>query len=251
MTLGRRTTAPKRAARAGAAKAASAPPQIDRGKLRDALRTIGDEYVFYMLDEAIDLLPPGKLLKLVGKYIQIERLRPDAQTRGTKRSLLEDVRVFDAASRAGKYYVSFNVNSKNHMEISTGTRAFIAECLRLLDRCVVEAAKDSPADTHAAFDTIFALLRHIDEGHDDVVFFADEGGSWQVGVDWKRVFPGWFRCLSRSVNAEDFASAVVATVDAFEEHARATHLTAARKLATTEQRRALDARLAATSPRRR
>jgi len=59
--VGRRTmTAPKRAARAGRAMTASASPEIDRGKLRDALRTIGDEYVFYMLDEAIDLLPPDK-----------------------------------------------------------------------------------------------------------------------------------------------------------------------------------------------
>lgn len=27
----------------------------------------------------------------------------------------------------------------------------------------------------------------------DVIFFADEGGSWQVGVDWERVLPPWFR----------------------------------------------------------
>jgi hypothetical protein len=26
----------------------------------------------------------------------------------------------------------------------------------------------------------------------DVIFFADEGGSWQVGVDWERVLPPWF-----------------------------------------------------------
>src|SRR5262249_24272214 len=38
----------------------------------------------------------------------------------------------------------------------------------------------------------------IDEGHDDIVFFADEGGSWQVGIYWRKVFPPWFRCLSNS-----------------------------------------------------
>jgi len=51
---------------------------IDPTKLRDVLRKIGDELVFYMLDEAIDLLPPDKLAKLVGPYFQLERLRPDA-----------------------------------------------------------------------------------------------------------------------------------------------------------------------------
>ena len=181
-------TAPKKTARGVRASPVELAPKIDRAKLRDALRTIGDESVFYMLDEAIDLLPPDKLAKLVGQYIQLERLRPDAGADATKRSSLEDVKVFDTASRAGKYYLSFNVNSKNYMEASTGTRAFIAECRRQLDRCVAQASKGEAAETREAFDVIFALLRHIDEGNDDDVFFADEGGSWQVGVDWPKVF---------------------------------------------------------------
>lgn len=95
-------TAPKKTARGVRATPVDSAPKIDRAKLRDALRTIGDESVFYMLDEAIDLLPPDKLAKLVGQYIQLERLRPDAGADATKRSSLEDVKVFDTASRAGK-----------------------------------------------------------------------------------------------------------------------------------------------------
>ena len=38
-------------------------------------------------------------------------------------------------------------------------------------------------------DILFGLLNHIDKGNDSVVFFADEGGSWQVGVDWAKVLP--------------------------------------------------------------
>ncbi len=34
------------------------------------------------------------------------------------------------------------------------------------------------------FEVIFSLLRHIDECTDDILFFADEGGSWEVGVNW-------------------------------------------------------------------
>jgi hypothetical protein len=118
-------TASKKRTSSARPRVADSVPVIDRAKLRDVLRTIGDEYVFYMLDEAIDLLSPDKLARLVGQYIQLERLRPDAGAIAT-RSLLEDVKAFDTASRAGKYYVSFNVNSRNHMEVSTGTRAFIA-----------------------------------------------------------------------------------------------------------------------------
>jgi hypothetical protein len=42
---------------------------IDRDKLRAAIRKLGDEHVFYMLDDAIDLLPQSKLVKLVGQYL--------------------------------------------------------------------------------------------------------------------------------------------------------------------------------------
>ena len=129
-------TAPKKKARGVRTATAESAPKIDRAKLRDALRTIGDESVFYMLDEAIDLLPPDTLAKLVGQYIQLERLRPDAGADATKRSLLEDVKAFDAASRAKKYYVSFNVNSKNYTETSTGTRAFIAPSI--ITACAIE-----------------------------------------------------------------------------------------------------------------
>jgi hypothetical protein len=60
----------------------------------------------------------------------------------------------------------------------------------LLDRCVAEAAKGVPAETRASLESIFNLLRQIDESRDAVVFFAYEDGSWQVGVDWAKVFSG-------------------------------------------------------------
>jgi hypothetical protein len=49
-----------------------------------------------------------------------------------------------------------------------------------------------------------------------------------------------FRCISRAALPDDFARLVVDTVDTVEEHDRVRHI-AARKLACTEQRCALDA----------
>lgn len=164
---------------------------IDRDKLRAALRRLGDEYVFYMLDEAIDLLPPAKLAKLVGRYLDVKQLRPDALE---KKNLPAEVRAFHTASRAGKYHESFDVDSKNFMEKSKGTRAFIADCNRLLDRCVNQAPKGDAAEIREAIELILDLLRHIDECHDDVTFLADEAGSWQVGVDWAMVLSALFVC---------------------------------------------------------
>jgi hypothetical protein len=74
----------------GAARAARAVPSIDMGKLRAALRRVGDEYVFYILDEAIDALPPAKLAKIVGRYMRLDQLRPDEGSGGRQRSLVEE-----------------------------------------------------------------------------------------------------------------------------------------------------------------
>lgn len=209
---------------------------IDRDKLRAALRRLGDEYVFYMLDEAIDILPPAKLVKLVSRYLDVKQLRPDAVG---KTNLLAEVRAFDTASRAGKYYESFNVNSKNFMDKSTGTRAFIADCNRLLDRCVTQAPKGDAAEIREAIELVLGLLHYIDECNDDVIFFADEAGSWQVGVDWAKVLPAWISCLSRTSEPDEYARRVLEVVDEFDKHDRGKHLATARRLGTAAQRKAL------------
>src|SRR2546430_3912481 len=97
------------------------PIQIDRDKLRAEVRKLGNEYLFSMLDDAIELLPPAKLAKIAKKYLDLKRLRPDAE-RGTRQSLLADVKRFEKASLASKYYESFSVNSKNCRQQSAGTR---------------------------------------------------------------------------------------------------------------------------------
>jgi hypothetical protein len=158
------------------------PIQIDRDKLRAEVRKLGNEYVFFMLDDAMDLLPPAKLHKISKKYLDLKRLRPDAE-KATRPSLLTDVKRFEKVSLAGEYYESFGVNSKNCTQQSAGTSSWIAEFRRLLDRCVIDANKINPAEVREAMDILFGLLNHMDQGHDDIIFFADEGGSWQVGVD--------------------------------------------------------------------
>ena len=102
---------------------------IDRDKLRAAIRKMGTEYVFLMLDDAITLLPQRKLRKLIAQHLDPDEFRPD----GTRKvDLLGDVKAFQKASLAGKYYQAFAVNSKNYREKSGGTLAWIADCLRLL-----------------------------------------------------------------------------------------------------------------------
>jgi len=214
------------------------PIQIDRDKLRAEVRKLGNEYVFFMLDDAIELLPPAKLHKIAKKYLDLKRLRPDAE-KATRPSLLTDVKRFEKASLASEYYESFGVNSKNYAQQSAGTNAWIAEYRRLLDRCVISAKKSNPAEVRQAMDILFGLLNHIDKGHDDVIFFADEGGSWQVGVDWDKVLPVWFKVLSATAEPEEYAERITALLSCHYSHGRDKMLAIARRTATLPQRKAL------------
>jgi len=214
------------------------PIQIDRDKLRAAVRKLGNDYVFYMLEDAIELLPPAKLYKIAKKYLDLRRLLPDAELAAAL-SLLAEVKRFEKASLAAEYYESFSVNSKNYTQQSRGTSAWIAEYCRLLDCCVNDAKKGRPAEVREAMDVLFGLLTHIDKGNDDVIFFADEGGSWQVGVDWARVLPVWFKVLSATAEPEEYAERITAMISHHYSHGRDKMLALAHRTATPGQRKGL------------
>ena len=117
----------------------------------------------------------------------------------------------------------------------------IAEIRRLLDRCVINAKTSNPAEVREAMDMLFGLLDHIDKCLDDVIFFADEGGSWQVGVDWAKVLPVWFKVLSATAEPEEYAERITALLSCHYSYGRDKMLAIARRTATTHQRKALAA----------
>ncbi len=211
---------------------------IDLTKLRALLRTQHDEQIFYMLDDALEMLSPKDLDVLVRRYMPPSLLERIVGPRDT-RSLLERVRAFDAAARAGEFYESFSVNSKNCTTHSKGTRGFSADCCRLFDQCADAVGTVDPKELRAAFDILLDLLRYIDEGHDNVIFFADEGGAWAVSVDWRRVMPAWFRCLSMTATPEEYASRIIEAVDDLEHASRDKHFAEAAHVGNVEQRAAL------------
>ena len=142
-------------------------------------------------------------------------------------------------SLRGDYYDSFNVNSKNFMRKSSGTQTWLAECERLFERCAALAGSGQHAVVRQSFDILFDLLRHVDEAHDDVVFFADEGGSWQVCVDGDTVLPAYFSCLSATSEPDEYARVATALVEDFVRYDRDKYLREARTLGTPAQQRML------------
>ncbi len=72
-----------------------------------------------------------------------------------------------------------------------------------------------------------------------MIFFADEGGSWQVGVDSFNVLPSWFRVLSVTATPAEYAERITSLIRHHCDCDRAKMLAIASASATAEQCEAL------------
>jgi hypothetical protein len=205
---------------------------LDRERLRAALRGLHRGALLDILDYAFDMIPDACLVKIAKGYFS-----PSAWK--AKGNLLSDVKNFFHESLQGDYYESFAVDSKNFMEKSSGTEKWIVECERLFKRCAAEAARLDPLEARQAIESLFDLLRRVDEGNDDIVFWADEGGADEVGVDWDSVLPAWFRCLAATAGPEEYARETLAAIKDFVSYDRDRYLKKARAAATPAQKKAL------------
>ena len=210
--------------------------QIDPQKLRVFIRSLRKDDLLLLLDRAIGLVPRTKLPELVDGLADPTQFQPEGPS-GV--DLLRAVKRFQEASERGDYYEDFDVNSKNSMEMSRGSETWIAVCERLFDRCTEQVARGRHAEMREAFELLFGLLRRIDEDTDDILFFADEGGSWLVAVAWEKVLPAWFECLAPATNPEEYAQAAVGVIDEFDDFHRKRHLRDARRVASPAQKEAL------------
>ncbi len=210
---------------------------VDREKVRAEVRKLEGADLLVILDRAIDLLPAEKLPGLLEDYAWPDDLRSDGPA--PPPDLLATVRRFREASLRGEYREDFAVNSRNFQQKSKGTQRWIAECNRLLDLCIAASDGASHADARTAFELIFDLLVRIDDGGDAIIFFADEAGSWQVGVTWRRVMPGWFRVVAETAGPEEYASAVHGMISYFAFFEADRLVPAAMDVANPEQRAAL------------
>ncbi len=210
-------------------------PRIDPDKLRVAIRRLRKDRLLDMLEHAIDLLPQTRLCELVDGHLDDAALRP---ARGSAASFVAEVRELHQATLRGDHYDSFDVNSKNYTETSPGTASWIADCERLFQRSARFVHKAPPAALREALELLFDLLARIDAG-EQIIFFADEAGSWQVGVDWDEVLPTWLQCLSATADAEEYAQQVIRLHEQLGPYDGKGLFTKARKVGTAAQRRAL------------
>lgn len=169
----------------------------DLAKLRAYLRKMPHQYLFAMLDEAVGLLPKAKLDQLVRRYVSPAHMQKEGPESKPRPALRAEVGDFVERSRRGDYFESFRVNSKNCTEQSNGTTAWIADCNRLLDRCVARAkVKRGRSEALEAIESLFDIIDLAASCELNVVFFADEGGLWSFGIDWTAVIEAWVTCAA-------------------------------------------------------
>lgn len=151
-----------------------------------------------------------------------------------------EVTSFHTDTLRRRYYEDFCVNSKNWMEMSAGTRKWIEKFGKVMSACAQAVSQEGPSqEVHLAMDSLFELLEQIDSGDQDFVFFADEAGSWQVGVNWSTVLPAWFTCLASTAGPQDYAADVLSKINSFAPGQQKKLLARARKVASPAQRHVL------------
>ncbi len=56
------------------------------------------------------------------------------------------------------------------------------------------------------------VLAKIDDG-DELIFSADEGGVWQINVDWNQLLPVYLAVLAVTATADEYADRILGVVN--------------------------------------
>ena len=218
-----------------------ASKRIEWETLEPTLRKLKKDELLHVLRDAYEALPASRVVSVFSEYVDLTRLHAPAYSRksAAPKRLLDAVQRFHTESLKGRYYESFNVNSRNYMETSEGTELWMRECRQLFDTCVEHSGKGDHGEVRIAMDLLFELLEQLDRGDDQIVFFADEGGSWQVGINHGKVLPAYFASLAAVAEPEEYATRVAEVIEEHASYDSETFLKAARKAANHAQRATL------------
>ncbi len=188
-----------------------------------------------ILGRAFVALPSTKARWVFGDAVELAEV---CEPRGKRTGqMLDEVKRFHSRCLSGHYYQDFAVNSRNFTHTSAGTQEWIAEMNRLFSRCAEASKEGRHPESRAAFDLLFDLMSQVDECRDDIVFFADEGGSWQVGADLDALLPAYFASLAATTEPAEFAERSLALIRELGDYDRGKYLRLAR-LATEKEREA-------------
>lgn len=217
--------------------------KVDWDVVRPELRKMSKGDILAMLGRAYELISERDVPHVLGRWVPLDTLREEAARLGP-RTLHEKATEFHRASIEGVFYDSFSVNSKNCDDISEGTEAWMDEALLFFERATAASAAGSHREARAVFELLWDLFDRIDRV-EDIIFFGDEHGSWQVPMDYREVLPAYFASLAATATPDVFGPRVVETIERHDRGQGDKGLAEARALnLSTEHREALERAIA-------
>lgn len=206
-------------ARPGAPLLPTCPPRqlswadvarIDRERLWGATRGLQRGALLQLLQRALEQVPAEQLEHVLGDHFTAGEVGAPAGEAAP--ALRAEVEQLCELAEAGVFYEVIPYRGR---EQSRGTQEFAARFNALLQRCASEPSSACARDLRVSIEALLGLLRAIDEGRKDIVYFTDEGGSWQLRTLWARVLPRYFECLARTSSEGEYRSAVEAALHDF------------------------------------
>lgn len=186
---------------------------VNHDKAWEVLRRLERDQLLVLFARTLRFVPATCLEQIFLEHAHPHEIGDVHQVE--RRALIEAASAFVEAALRGTYYLAFPVNSHNCTDKSGGTQTFEAQLNLLFDRCVDEAAGGELTEVVTAYELLFDLLREIDKFEKDIVFFADEGGVWQLNLNWKRILPPFIQCLAKVTERGEFERRTNAVIEEF------------------------------------
>jgi len=126
------------------------------------------------------------------------------------KKLLKKVKQFHRDSLAGKYYASFDMNSKNFTHIPEETDEWFEALSDLLENSARLSKQGEHSLAVQCFMPLYELIEAVDSGCE--IVFADELGSWMIPGDQKKFVNAYLRSLAQVSTPEEFTKAAVSLI---------------------------------------
>lgn len=122
-------------------------------------------------------------------------------------SLLEQVRQFEHASLAGRYFAPFEINSKNYWLVPEETKAWFERLGDLLIDSELLSRQGDHAVAIACFIVLYELVEAMCRGEE--IVFGDRCGTWMIPINEKPVIGAYLKSLAAASTPEEYAAAAL------------------------------------------
>ena len=149
--------------------------------------------------------------------------------------LLDQIEDFSRESLSGYYYVPFNINSKNFMDVPKETEQWFEQLGDFLKASMQLTSQSNHLHATVCFRELYSLIDKLEYG--DEIVFGDEIGSWMIPGDEKEYLAAYLTSLAAVSSPEEFSQAIIPLLqrDSGQSLAGQVYISA-QKVANDEQR---------------